>query len=126
MKTTLMLGAVALSSAVALAASSEFLSSFSSADRVITVTGVADRPGWLGISAYPKRGASFSQVRYVAKGNLREKFTLPRQYQDGTYEVALWDRRVNRAVCKTSCNWCKLNGFHMEGMRGYGSGTVGR
>lgn len=126
MKTIVLWGALALSALAAGAVSTEFLSSFSSRERVVTVTGVADRPGWLGISAYPKGGAAFSLVRYVPKGNVREKFSLPRQYQDATYEVALWDSRVNRSVCKTRCTWCKANGFHMEGMRGYASGTVGR
>lgn len=103
----------------------EFLSSYSSESRVVTVTGYAEHGGWLGISAYPKQGKTFSLVRFVQKGNVRETFSLPRSCEGAKYEVALWETRVPRTSCKTQCKWCQTNGFHMEGMRGYGTGTVG-
>lgn len=108
-------------------AASEMLTSQSSPDRTIFVSADLTRSAYLGLSVYPKKGTALHQVHPVRAGHLQETFPLDTSYVGGTYEVALWDRQVPRSKCKTKdCAWCKANGFHMEGMRSYSSGVVGR
>ena len=112
----------------ALAVSSEAIYASAGRDRTVHVTGTLERGAWLGLSAYPKQGAGYHSVRQVGGGQLREDFYLSGRYAGGTFEVAVWERKVSRSSCKTKggCSWCHLNGFHMEGMRSYSSGVVGR
>lgn len=92
----------------------------------LTVTGRADKPGWLGVSIYgPNDKVGWHQVRKVNAGPLNEVFRVSLS-PGGKYEMALWDARIQRANCKTKCSWCKLNGFHMEGMRAYHTGSITR
>lgn len=108
------------------AATREILSAYSPDQSSITEAGTADHEGWLGLSVYPKRGKTYSVIRYVHCGTLDQTFSVSSSYAGGTFEVALWEKRVPRSACKSQCSWCAANGCHMEGLRAYGSGLVGR
>ena len=109
---------------------SDTLSSYAGFDASVQVTGTANGPAYLGFSAYPagKNGKAYHQVRYLSAGTFQQTFTMSSSYKGGTYEVALWNKKVDRNSCSTSggCSWCKLNGFHMDGMRKYSSGSIHR
>lgn len=106
------------------------LSTYAGFDASVQVTGTANGPAYLGFSAYPasKSGKAYHQVRYLSSGTFQQTFSLASSYKGGSYEVALWNKKVERSQCSTSggCSWCKLNGFHMDGMRKYSSGSISR
>lgn len=113
-------------SAAGWAAGKEYLNARAGSEG-ISVTGVADHNGWLGVSVYSPNSKvkAFHMVRYVHQGTLAEVFPVSREYLNGSFEVALWEKRVPQSSCGSSpCSWCKVNGFHMNGMRSYTSGTV--
>ncbi len=90
----------------------------------LTVTGKADKQGWIGVSVYgPNDKVGWHQVRKIKAGPINEVFRVSLS-PGGKYEMALWETRVPRASCATKCAWCKLNGFHMEGLRAYHSGGI--
>lgn len=127
MKTRFILALALAGSAWAL---TDTLSSYAGFDATVKVTGTANGPAYLGMSAYPasKSGKAYHQVRYLSSGTFQQTFALTSSYKGGSYEVALWNKKVERSRCTTSggCSWCKLNGFHMEGMRSYSSGVISR
>lgn len=95
----------------------------------VTVTGNTERTGWLGLSAYPVKtsGKAYHTVIFVPKGSWQERLALAGSFAGGTYEVALWEQKVLRSRCRTAgCKWCPVNGYHMDGLRSYSSGKVGR
>lgn len=92
----------------------------------LTVSGNADKQGWIGVSVYgPNDKIGWHQVRKVQAGTLNEVFRISLS-SGGRYEMALWTTRVARANCSTKCAWCKLNGYHMEGLRAYHSAQITR
>lgn len=114
---------------VAFCTSAEYLSATSALPHRVTVNGVAERQGWLGISGYAKgaKTPAFQEIRYVSRGSIRESFTMTTALEGGTFEVALWDGKVTSNSCTTkNCQWCARNGYHMSGMRSYTYGTVSR
>ena len=122
-------GLLALTMAgAATAVSQEFITSKSESPTSVTVTGSTERPGWLGLTAYPAgSGKAYSTVVYVRQGQLMERLALAGSFRGGTYEVALWDRKVPKSSCHTKgCKWCPINGYHMDGLRAYSSGKVGQ
>lgn len=123
---SLMLAAVLLASTLmATAASRESLTARLTTTS-LTVTGNCEKTGWIGISVYsPTDSKGWHQVRQVKAGSLQEVFRVSLT-PGGRYEMALWDRRVSRSSCPTKCSWCKLNGYHMEGMRAYHAGAITR
>ena len=113
--------------ASAWAATKEFITGRSDNSSSVTVTGYSDHGGWLGITIYPvsDRYPARSQVTYVRQGNWQQTFPLGTSYSNAKYEVALWETKVARAQCTSKdCKWCKANGYHMDGLRSYASGTV--
>ncbi|MBN9415861.1 hypothetical protein ABS71_03300 [bacterium SCN 62-11] len=111
------------------AATKEFLTGRSENSASVTVTGYADHSGWLGITVTPTsdRYPARSQVIYVRQGNWQQTFPLGSNCSNAKYEVALWESKVAPSQCKTKdCKWCKANGYHMDGLRSYASGTVAR
>lgn len=92
----------------------------------ITVTGTAEKPGWIGVSVYgPNDKKGWHQVRKISAGPINQVFRVSLS-PGGRYEMALWETKVLRAQCPTHCSWCKLNGFHMEGLRAYHTGQITR
>ena len=109
------------------AATKEFITGRSENSSTVTVTGYSDHGGWLGITVYPTsdRYPARSQVTYVRQGNWQQSFPLGTSFSNAKYEVALWENKVTRSQCTTKdCKWCKANGYHMETLRAYASGTV--
>lgn len=92
----------------------------------LTITGKAEKAGWLGVSVYgPNDKVGWHQVRKIGPGPINQTFRVSLT-PGGKYEMALWDSRVQRASCQTKCTWCKLNGYHMETLRAYHSGVITR
>ncbi|MFN8606149.1 MAG: hypothetical protein U0931_01365 [Vulcanimicrobiota bacterium] len=113
--------------ASAWAATKEFITGRSDNSSTVTVTGYSDHSGWLGITVYPvnDRMAARSQVTFVRQGNWSQTFPLGTSYSGAKYEVALWETKISRGQCTSKdCKWCKANGYHMDGLRSYASGTV--
>ena len=111
------------------AATKEFLTGRSENSSSVTVTGYSDHGGWLGLTVTPvnDRFPARSQVTYVRQGNWQQTFPVGSNGSGGKYEVALWETKVAAAQCKTKeCKWCQANGYHMDGLRSYASGTVAR
>jgi hypothetical protein len=111
------------------AATRESLISKSESPTSVTVVGTTDRAGWLGLSAYPAGagGKSYHTVVFVPQGRWQERLALAGSFAGGSYEVALWEQKVPRSSCRTAgCKWCPINGYHMDGLRSYSSGKVGR
>ena len=111
------------------AASKETITSKSESATSVTVVGSTERGGWLGLSAYPAGGTgkSYHTVIFVRQGSWQERLSLGSSFAGGTYEVALWEQKVPRSSCRTAgCKWCPVNGYHMDGLRSYSYGKVGR
>lgn len=109
------------------AANKELITGRSDSSSSVTVIGSSDHGGWLGITVYPvsDRYPARSQVTYVRQGNWQQTFPLGTSYSNAKYEVALWESKVLRSQCTSKdCKWCKANGYHMDGLRSYASGTV--
>ena len=109
------------------AVTKEFITGRSDNSSSVTVTGYSDHGGWLGITVYPTsdRYPARSQTTYVRQGNWQQTFPLGISFANAKYEVALWETKVVRTQCTTrDCKWCKANGYHMDTLRAYASGTV--
>jgi hypothetical protein len=85
----------------------------------LEVTGLApDSLDWLGVSFYTPDYASLiwdacHSVHRVAGGRFSNSYDVPDGFKGGTYEVALWKENL-------AATWV----YRMEGLCGYGSGTV--
>lgn len=111
------------------AATKEFVTGSSANSSSLAVSGYSDHGGWLGMTVTPTndRYPARSQVVYVRQGNWQQAFPLGSNCAGAKYEVALWETKLARSQCKTKdCKWCQANGYHMEGLRSYTSGTVAR
>jgi hypothetical protein len=111
------------------AAGRESLVGRSDSPTSVTAYATTEKPGYLGFSAYPANttGKAYHTIIPVKAGSWQERLSLSSSFAGGTYELALWDRQVSRAQCRTSgCKWCPVNGYHMDGLRSYTYGKVGR
>ncbi|MBI3270022.1 MAG: hypothetical protein HYZ53_13430 [Planctomycetes bacterium] len=97
----------------------------------LAVTGeVKDGEVWVGRSFYPKgvtdavNGGDHLGI-LVKNQPISLSWTIDAKFAGGTYEVALWQRKVEAAECKiTGCKWCAKLGYHFEGQLGYKSGAL--
>ncbi|MEW6282208.1 MAG: M23 family metallopeptidase, partial [Candidatus Eremiobacterota bacterium] len=95
---------------------------------VLNIQGSAPQGGcFLGISLYPPgKTEGKHAVRKVDGGTFSSRQTIGSQFRGGTYEVALWQKRVPRNACTVqNCAWCRRNGFHMDGLLLYRTGQIG-
>ncbi len=85
---------------------------------------------WLGVSLYPakftdalKEGEHF-QIEINEQRTSRAVKVGPR-FRGGSFEAALWGKKVMKADCTIpSCYWCAKNGFHLDEMLFYKSGSL--
>lgn len=97
----------------------------------ITISGhVKEKEAWLGISFYPKSAKDYvkeaeHKIEPLKEGDFYKAPFIDSRFIGGTYEVALWSKKVERKDCTIQgCQWCKKNGFHMEGRLDYKWGSI--
>ncbi|MGE0494566.1 MAG: urea transporter [Vulcanimicrobiota bacterium] len=101
-----------------------------SAGRLLEITGQTPRRAYVGVSMYPVNARDAVRdgrhlVRSLKSGSFRETFSTS-AYHGGTYEVALWGRKVLKKDCQLEgCQFCPRYGYHMDDMLLYRSGEIG-
>ena len=101
-----------------------------SAGRLLEITGESPRHAYVGVSMYPVNAQDAVHdgrhlVRSVRTGPFRETFSTS-AFHGGTYEVALWGRKVLKKDCHIEgCQFCARYGYHMDDMLLYRSGKIG-
>jgi hypothetical protein len=87
--------------------------------RTLDVSGKATAGGWLGVSFYKHNYAdavldgAYSMLSVA--GDFSQSLVIPSGYEEGTYEVALWQRLVARK-----------NVYRLAGELAAGSGAIGK
>gem|GEM_PF-361274 len=86
---------------------------------IITATGEAGNgTAYLGASFYPKDCKDiFADAQHdcrLVQRTFQESWTLPKQYKDGRYDIALWNKKISKNACTLkSCLWCDKLGYHL-------------
>lgn len=90
-------------------------------DMTISVEGYTSKKLYLGATVIFDKRFKYNneydfKKTHTVKGTISEKFTIPGDYVNRiphgvTWIVALWEKKVTNC----GCNYCKKNGFHMEG-----------
>ncbi|MBI5367124.1 MAG: hypothetical protein HZA54_08815 [Planctomycetes bacterium] len=97
----------------------------------LVVEGAAPFDGWLGRSLYPKDPAAAAsgadhRLTAVGRGAIRSTWPIPESCAEGSFEVALWTKRVDKSKCTVKgCAACAARGYHLEGLVAYRSGRLG-
>jgi len=96
----------------------------------VTVNGATQNGGaYLGVSFYPKdckdllKEGKFDCRRVYS--SFSEIWTVPDKYRGGRYEIALWNRKINKSDCRIkSCFWCRKLGYHLWWLLFLKSGVI--
>jgi hypothetical protein len=100
--------------------------------KTLTISGTPEQtPLWLGVSLYPYNVVDLleygthKQIE-IKKAQFKEAMELGKTFYSGSFEVALYGKKVEREDCweKGGCYWCKKNGFHLEEPLEYKSGYL--
>ncbi|MBI3194760.1 MAG: hypothetical protein HYZ34_09900, partial [Ignavibacteriae bacterium] len=84
---------------------------------------------WLGVSLYPAtvkealKDGDHQQLEL--NGETSDKvIKVGKKYSGGSFEAALWGKKVYKNECTIEdCYWCTKNGFHLDELLLYKSGT---
>ena len=75
---------------------------------------------WLGVTLYPpnvKEGRS--QVMALQRGKDTHEISLAPSFANGTFEAAVWTRKLSKQECEQNDAICRKNGFRLTGMVSY-------
>lgn len=100
--------------------------------RILVSGTVSPDIAWLGQSFYSygvtdpiKQGKH--TITELKKGAFNRELLVDPKALDGSFEVALWGKKVLKEACRNKdCYWCKTNGFHLEDLLVYKSGLLTR
>lgn len=96
----------------------------------LVVYGETKQKLYMGISYYPYNtkdvvNQGTHKLYQLGVGEFINSFKIDKKFLGGSFEVALWQKKVLRKFCKIkNCKWCKRNGYHMEGLIAYKSGYI--
>ena len=97
---------------------------------VLTVTTeTADFGPWLGVSLYPpQKSGEKADGRHLAfpikQGKWIKEIPVEPQYKNGTFEIAIWGKRIPKEKCAEDDAFCQEHGFRLEGMYSYAWGYL--
>lgn len=97
---------------------------------LLTVTTeTAEFGPWLGVTLYPPRQGKEKVIGKnmafpVKEGKWIKEIAIPSQYRNGTFEIAIWGRRIPKEECAKNDLFCQKNGFRMENMYSYAWGLL--
>ncbi|MDQ7779026.1 MAG: hypothetical protein RDV41_04880 [Planctomycetota bacterium] len=88
----------------------------------LTLTGeIIGSSAWIGLSLYPPGCADPIKdaehfAFFMKEGKIDKTITVPDKTAGGSFEAALWSKRVRKSECPyPDCPYCALLGYHMEG-----------
>lgn len=96
----------------------------------LELTGSIASPLYLGVSMYPATYTSAleegeHQIVELKKGSFSQNFTVKSRMNGGTWEAAIWSKKVPASQCTISdCYFCKHFGYHLDGQVTYLTGTL--
>ncbi len=96
-----------------------FRDSTSSIKLKITTDAAADGM-LLGITLYPpnvKEGSS--QLLPLKRGTNTQEISVAPSFKDGTFEVAVWTKKLSKQECEQSDEACRKIGYKLIGMNSY-------
>ncbi len=85
---------------------------------------------WLGVSLYPASVKDYMKEgehqQLELNGDASDKVVKAgKKFAGGTFEAALWGKKVYKNECTIEdCYWCGKNGFHLDELLVYKSGTL--
>lgn len=85
----------------------------------MTIDTAADNM-WLGVTLYPpdvKDGRS--QVLALKRGKNTHDISVAPSCKNGTFEAAVWTRKLSKQECEPSDDACRENGYKLTGMVSY-------
>jgi hypothetical protein len=106
------------------------VSADSSGHMTLKITVDAPAPGmWLGVTFYPpnvQNPAKDGVNRLFALKNGRGIFDVPVEprFKNGSFEAAVWSRKLTGAECPDSDAVCRTAGYKLTGMRAYAWGYL--
>jgi hypothetical protein len=83
-------------------------------------TEVAADDMWLGITLYPagvKVGSS--QIQALKRGQNTQEIAISQSHKNGTFEVAVWAKKLSKDECDPGDVLCRKNGYKLTGMVSY-------
>lgn len=85
----------------------------------ITTDAVADGM-LLGITLYPSNvKVGTSQVLPLKRGQSTQEISVAPSFKDGTFEAAVWTKKLSKEECEPSDEACRKNGYRLTGMNSY-------
>lgn len=106
------------------------LSQSSAGTLLLTVTTeTAEFGPWLGVSLYPPqhgkdKGVGKNLSFPVKEGKWIKEISIPPQYRNGTFEIAVWGKRITKDECVKDDLFCQQNGFRLQNMYSYAWGLL--
>lgn len=97
---------------------------------LLTVTtDTAEFGPWLGVSLYPPRQGKEKVVGKnmafpVKEGKWIKEIPIDPRYRNGTFEIAIWGKRIPKEECAKDDLFCQRNGFRLENMYSYAWGLL--
>jgi hypothetical protein len=92
--------------------------------RLRILTDNAGEGSWLGITVYPAGVAdvtrdSLSHVYPLKRGRSTTDLVVDPRYTNGTFEAAVWGKRLPQGECASTDLACQRLGYTLTGMRAY-------
>jgi hypothetical protein len=75
---------------------------------------------WLGVTLYPpntKEGRS--QILALKQGPNTQEISIAPSLKNGTFEAAVWTRKLSKQECEPGDDACRKNGYKLTGMASY-------
>ena len=75
---------------------------------------------WLGITFYtPTVAETDSQVYPIKLGKGITEIEINPKFVNGTFEAAVWTKKLSKKECLTTDAFCQKNGYSLTGMTAY-------
>lgn len=90
-------------------------------------TNAASKGMWLGLTVHPPDNPAKKEKNLaypIAQGEAVTEFVIDPEFGNGTFEAAIWSKKLTGAECPRTDELCKKNGYKMEGMNSYIWGHV--
>ncbi|MDA8164955.1 MAG: hypothetical protein M0017_07990 [Desulfobacteraceae bacterium] len=97
---------------------------------LLTVTTeTAEFGPWLGVTLYPPQEGKEKVIGTnmafpVKEGKWIKEIAVAPRYRNGTFEIAIWGRRIPKEECAKDDLFCQQNGFRLQGMHSYAWGQL--
>lgn len=97
----------------------------SSGDVKVKITSFTPGKGmWLGVTVYPPNVKNVAKeaktyVFPLKKGNGIQEITLDPAFLNGTFEAAIWNKKLSKSECPAGDFACQQTGYRLLGMKTY-------